>query len=129
MKKARKFFVDKEGRLYKKNTEARHKLVVNKDHQMYMMKASHNTLGHRGGYVMKFLIMEHFWWPEIKRDVYHYVKTCHICQEQQKTLLRIPPTVTHTPGLFQVLHADVMHMTPASNKCKYIVHGRCTLSS
>ena len=73
--------------------------------------------------------MECFWWPEVERDVYQYVKTCHICQERQKTLLRVPPTVTHTPGLFQVLHTDVLHMTPASNKCKYIVHGRCALSS
>jgi Integrase zinc binding domain/RNase H-like domain found in reverse transcriptase len=129
IKKARKFFVDDNDRLYKKSSDTSHKLVVNKDRRMYMMEASHDNLGHRGGYATKSLIMERFWWPEIERDVYQYVKTCHICQERQKTLLRIPPTVTHTPGLFQVLHADVLHMTPASNKCKYIVHGRCALSS
>jgi Integrase zinc binding domain/RNase H-like domain found in reverse transcriptase len=129
IKKSRKFFVDEKDRLYKKSADSRHKLVVNKEHRMYMMKASHDNLGHRGGYATKSLIIERFWWPEIERDVYQYVKTCHICQERQKTLLRIPPTVTHTPSLFQVLHADVLHMTPASNKCKYIVHGRCALSS
>ncbi|KNZ73016.1 hypothetical protein J132_01401, partial [Termitomyces sp. J132] len=31
--------------------------------------------------------------------------------------------------IFQTIHIDTMHMTPASNGCKYIVHGRCALSS
>ena len=35
----------------------------------------------------------------------------------------------HMPSIFQVLHADTVHMMPASNRCKYIVHGRCALSS
>jgi transposase InsO family protein len=96
---------------------------------MYMMKASHDHLGHRGTFATKELIGRCFWWPEFERDVNWYVKTCHQCQVRQKTLLKNPPTVTHTPGLFQVLHADTMHMTPASNGCKYIVHGRCALSS
>jgi len=54
---------------------------------------------------------------------------CHCCQERSKRIIEIPPTVTHTPSIFQVLHADMVHMTPASNGCKYIVHGRCALSS
>jgi len=37
--------------------------------------------------------------------------------------------VTYTPSIFQVLHADTVHMTPPSNGCKYIVYGRCGLSS
>lgn len=43
--------------------------------------------------------------------------------------MEIPPTVTHTPSIFQPLHTDTVHMTLKSNGCKYIVHGRCTLSS
>lgn len=37
--------------------------------------------------------------------------------------------VTHTPSLFQVLHADTMKMTPPSNGCNNIIHGRDSLSS
>lgn len=37
--------------------------------------------------------------------------------------------MTHTPSIFQPLHTDTVHMTLKSNGCKYIVHGRCTLSS
>ena len=62
------------------------------------------------------MLGERFWWPDIEHDVTWYVKTCHRCQERSKRI-------------FQVLHADTVHMTPASNGCKYIVHGRCALSS
>jgi len=41
----------------------------------------------------------------------------------------MPPVVTHTPAIFQVLHADTIHITPPSNGCKYIVHGKCGLLS
>jgi len=46
IKKARKFFVDSKGCLYRKSTDARHKLVVDKEHRMYMMSASHDKSGH-----------------------------------------------------------------------------------
>ena len=62
-------------------------------------------------------------------DVEMYVKTCHLCQERQKLLVKIPPMVTETPSIFQVVHIDTMHMTPPSNGHGYIVHGRCALTS
>ncbi len=43
--------------------------------------------------------------------------------------VQIPPVETHTPSVFQVVHADTIHMTPKSNGCKYIVHARCHLTS
>ncbi|SJL08053.1 uncharacterized protein ARMOST_11412 [Armillaria ostoyae] len=44
-------------------------------------------------------------------------------------MLHIPPSVTQMPSLFQKVHCDTMIMSPASNKCKYIVHARDSLSS
>ena len=123
------FFVTKDGKLYKKGLDSAHKLVVQKDDRMKMMASAHDSLGHRGFYATKMLIAERFWWPEFERDVSWYCKTCHLCQERQKTLLKIPPIVTHTPSLFQVLHADTMSMTPKSNGCGHIAHGRCGMSS
>ena len=126
---ARKFFLNKKGRLYRRASNSTHKLVVEKEHRMYMMKSAHDSLGHRGVYPTAELIKQRFWWPEIERDVVWYIKTCHLCQERQRTLLEIPPVETHTPSIFQTIHADTIHMTPASNGCKYIVHGRDHLSS
>ena len=127
--RAKRFYMDSDERLYKKSTDGLHRLVVGKVHRMYMMRAAHDHLGHRGAYATTQLVSQRFWWPELERDVHEYVKTCHECQVRQMALIRNPPSVTPTPGLFQVLHADTMHMTPASNGCKYIVHGRCALSS
>ena len=123
------FFITKEGRLYKKGLESAHKLVVDRSQRMYLMKASHDSLGHRGFFATKSLVSERFWWPEMERDISWYCKTCDICQARQKLLVKIPPIVTHTPSIFQVLHADTMNMSPKSNGCGYIVHGRCGMTS
>jgi hypothetical protein len=123
------FFVTDEGRLYKRGVASAHKLVVDRSHRVYLMKASHDSLGHRGFYATKTLVAERFWWPEMERDISWYCKTCDICQKRQKLLVKIPPIVTHTPSIFQVLHADTMHMSPKSNGCGHIVHGRCGMTS
>ena len=123
------FFMSPDGRLYKRDLGSAHKLVVDKSHRMYLLKASHDSLGHRGFYATKTLINERFWWPEMERDVSWYCKTCDICQKRQKLLVKVPPVVTHTPSIFQVLHADTMSMTPKSNGCGHIAHGRCGMTS
>jgi Cys-tRNA synthase (O-phospho-L-seryl-tRNA:Cys-tRNA synthase) len=58
-----------------------------------------------------------------------YIKTCDTCQKRRLELFKVPPVHTHTHSIFQVLHCDTMEMTPMSNGCKYILHGRCALSS
>jgi len=88
---AHKFFLDKKGRLYRRASKSTHKLVVEKEHRMYMMKSAHDSLGHRGVYPTAELLKQWFWWPEIERDVVWYIKTCHLCQVHQKTLLEVPP--------------------------------------
>jgi hypothetical protein len=118
-----------EGRIYRRGAERQHRLYVPKENRTYMMIAGHDHNGHRGFFATKALLTQRFWWPEMERDINQFVKTCHPCQERQKLLVRIPPTKTYTPSIFEILHADVMHMSPASNGCKYIVHGRDNLSS
>jgi len=94
-----------------------------------MLTAAHDHNGHRGFFATKALLTQCFWWPEMEKDINWYVKTCHVCQERQLQLVKTPSQVTHMPSLFEILHVDIMHMTPASNGCKYVVHGRDNLSS
>ena len=61
-----KFFLDKKGRLYQCGAGLMHKLVVEKEHRMYMLKSVHDSLGHRGIYPTAELIKQHFWWPNIE---------------------------------------------------------------
>lgn len=124
------FWLDEDGRLYRKSgSGANPAIVLGPEHRMRIMKICHDNLGHRGAYATNKLIAQRFWWPEMDGDIAWYVKTCHLCQIRQKMALELPPVVTHTPSLFQTLHADTMHMTPPSNGCSYIAHGRCGLSS
>jgi len=122
-------FLMYKGRIYRRGKDSQHRLYVPKDRRTYMMTAAHDHNGHRGFFSTKSLLTQRFWWPEMERDINQFVKTCHLCQERQKLLVKIPPSKTHTPSIFEVLHADVMHMTPASNGHKYIAHGRDGLMS
>lgn len=106
-----------------------HRLVVDKDFRMYMMRASHDGLGHRGIFATRSNLAQRYWWPGLESDVEWYVHSCHMCQTRQTTLLKIPPVVTHTPGLFHTVHIDVMVMGATSNKCGLAVDARCSLSS
>ncbi len=126
---ARNFFLGDNGRLYRRSIDEAHKLVIEPIDRTRMMRAAHDSLGHRGSYATRMLLGERFWWPELERDVHLYVKTCHVCQLRQKTIIQIPRTETHTPSIFQQLHVDTMHMSPPSNGYGYIVHGRCALTS
>lgn len=116
-------------KIYRRGTEGQHRLYVPKEHRTYMMTAAHDHNGHRGFFGTRALLAQRFWWPEMEKDINLFVKTCQPCQERQQQLVRIPPIQTRTPGLFEVMHADIMHMTPASNGCKYIIQGREAVAS
>ena len=118
-----RFLMYKE-KIYRRGTEDQHRLYVPKKHRTYMMTAAHDHNGHRGFFGTRALLAQRFWWPEMEKDINLFVKTCHPCQERQQQLVRIPPVQTRTPGLFEVMHADIMHMTPASNGFKYVIQGR-----
>jgi len=121
--------VSNNGRVYHRGVDSQHRLFVPKNERTYMMTAAHDHSGHRGFFSTKALLTQRFWWPEMERDINQFVETCHPCQERQKQLVRIPPTKTHTPSIFEILQTDIMHMSPASNGCKYIVHGHNNLMS
>jgi hypothetical protein len=54
------FFVTAEGRMYRRGIDSVHKLVVDQNQRMYLMKASHDSLGHRGFYATKTLVGKQF---------------------------------------------------------------------
>ena len=89
--------------------------MVVEENRMRLLKLCHDDMGHRGAYATGKLLQQRFWWPGIEEDVIWYVRTCHLCQIRQKRALEIPPVVTHMLSIFQVLHADTVHMNPLSN--------------
>ncbi|HLH86478.1 MAG TPA: RNase H-like domain-containing protein, partial [Thermoplasmataceae archaeon] len=127
---AEKFMVDVSGRLYKKRPEMpdRPQLVVERDKRMYVLHCAHDSLGHKGTFATMDFIQNRFWWPGLEQDVVWYVSSCIPCQNRQLRLIKAPPMITYTPSLFQKVHVDTMIILPKSNGCKYIVHGRDSLS-
>ena len=87
---------------------------------------THDNIGHKRFYSTREIITQHFWWPRIKADIVWYLRTCHICQQQQTRQLLIPPVVAMPAGLFSKVYMDTMHL-PAAGGFKYIVQGRCSL--
>lgn len=130
IRKARQFFTDDRGRLYRRNLEdGQDQLVVDPDKRMYILHNAHDGLGHKGTFATREIIEKRFWWPELERDVHWYVGSCIECQNRQLRLIKAPPVLMHTPSLFQKIHVDTIHISPKSNGCKYIIHGRDSLSS
>jgi len=117
------YWLDKENsKLYKRNTRNNGlQLVVVKEDRMHLLKSCHNDMGHRGAYSIGKLLQQRFWWPGIEKNIIWYIRTYHLCQIRQKHALEIPPMVIYIPSIFQVLHADTVHMNLPSNGYKYIV--------
>ena len=129
LKLADKFLLGKNGKLYRKDPGGKHRLYVEKDDRMWMMKAGHDSLGHRGAFATRSLLEERFWWPDLEADVQWYVKTCHKCQSRITRYQKRAPEVTYTPALFEICHADTMHMPKPCGHYNLIVHARDSLSS
>jgi len=63
------FYLDKEGRFYRRNGNRSPQLVVGKKHRMYIMIAVHNCLGHQEIFATTKIVTERFWWPDVKKDI------------------------------------------------------------
>ena len=123
------YLVDETGRLFRRDVDNNHRAVVWKKNRMYVLKAAHDLMTHRGVYATTRMISRRLWWPGIEEDVIWFIKTCHLCQTRKHVLVLIPPSVTYTPhGIFEQIHIDTLFMPP-SHGCKYILHGRCALTS
>ena len=121
------FFKDG-NRLWCKDSEGAHKLVVDPEDRLRIIRTAHDDIGHKGFYATRTLIMERFWWPHMQYDISWFVRTCHHCQVRQTRQVLLPPTVATPAPLFLKMYADTMHM-PTSAGYRYILQGRCSLSA
>lgn len=121
------FFVSDEDRLWKKCPRGNHKVVVLEDRRLFLMASAHDDIGHHGFYATNALLVERYWWPQMKQDISWFVRSCHLCQLRKTQHVLIPPTVAMPAPLFSKVYMDTMHLTPSSGY-KYIVQGRCSLT-
>ena len=120
-------FFAKDSRLWKKDAQGHHKVVINPSKRLPMLAAVHDNLGHHGDYVTRSHLTDRFWWPDMPANIAWFVKTCHVCQLRQTRNILIPPVVTTPTPLFAKMYMDTMHL-PKSGGFKYLVQGRCSLT-
>src|SRR5215470_9911135 len=87
-------------RLWRKDSHGAHKLVLNEDKRIRVMRAAHDDLGHKGFYATRAHIAERFWWPHMHFDIKWFVHTCFLCQTRQTTQILLPPTVASPVPIF-----------------------------
>ncbi|KAG6871845.1 hypothetical protein C0993_002718, partial [Termitomyces sp. T159_Od127] len=62
------FFLS-DNRLWRRNKDGTHKLVVKKEGHLRILHAMHDKLGHRGLYTTRATLLERFWWPQARADI------------------------------------------------------------
>ena len=127
VRSASEFFV-LNGKLWRKDRLGKHKIVVEKDKRLELIRQAHDELGHKGIFTTRMRLGERFWWPHMDDDVKWYNKTCHECQVRLLKKNIIPPTVSNPSGLFRKVYIDTMLM-PKAKGYRYIIHARCSLTS
>ena len=121
-----RFFLQHE-KLWRKDANGLHKVVVDQPRRVRILQECHDDVGHKGFDATRALILERFWWPHVHEDIKWYLQTCHLCQERQLRLVRVPPMVAQPAPLFSKVYIDIMHLPP-SKGYHYLIQARCSLS-
>jgi hypothetical protein len=69
-----------------------HQIVVPKVYREQVISIAHDSpmAGHLGVRKTHDRIMNHFWWPTLRKDVSEYCRSCHTCQVVGKPNQKIP---------------------------------------
>jgi hypothetical protein len=122
-------FISKDKRLFKKNGDRPPLLVVfSPEQKLSILTQAHDGTGHRGVQSVFELIRHRFYWPHLRADVNHHVRSCHECQIRSLKRTEIPLTISAPTTLFTKIYIDIMHMPESIDKYKYIVAARDDLS-
>jgi transposase InsO family protein len=125
--KSGEFFL-KESQLFKKNgTKPPLLVVMDPKHKYSILLHAHEKLGHRGIFSVLEVIRARFYWPNMRTDIHHHIKSCHECQIRSLKRLEIPLTISVPTILFAKVYIDIMQMPPAHGY-KYIVAAKDDLS-
>lgn len=128
VKRASRFFV-RGGRLFRREPQGRHQLVIEYADRLRIIRQAHDDLDHKLYWQTRRRIADRFWWPTLEADVKWYVDTCHVCQTRELAKVVIPPVVVMPGGLFRKIHVDTFFLPKkSSGGWRYIVHGRCSLT-
>ena len=128
IQKATQYFV-KDHKMWKRRKDKTPLLVVfDQNHRLEILTQAHENLGHRGEQGVFETIRERYYWPHLRQDIRHHVRSCHQCQIRSTIKMKIPITISTPATLFTKVYVDVMDMTESTQGHKFIVCARDDLS-
>lgn len=126
VKYTNKYFAEGD-RLYRRQENGSHQLVVSPGDRGTVLAACHDKLGHKGVEATEKTVLHRFWWRGIHQDVTKWIKSCIPCQLRSERKM-VPPVKPSTPSqLFRHVYIDCMNMPKAHGKTQ-IVAARDDLS-
>ena len=97
VKRATKYYMEN-GRMFKCNYPGSPlKVIFNPETRQSIMLEAHEGYGHHGEQAVWETIRQRFYWPHMRKDVKHHVKSCHTCQIRSTKKMHIPITIS-TPA-------------------------------
>lgn len=106
---APKFFLLNQ-RLFRRSALHSLEVIQDRDHQLSILCAQHDDLGHRGRDEVYLSLKTRFWWPGMKEDVGGYVRGCLDCQLRKKGEEREAREPGQPSGIFKKFNLDVVHI-------------------
>lgn len=128
LNKTKKYII-KNGQLWKRRSQGIPLLVIrDPERRITILTEAHENLGHRGEQPVFETVRLRYYWPHLRADVKHHVRSCHSCQVRNTAKMKIPPTVSIPATIFIKIYVDVMDMPESKQGYKYIVCARDDLS-
>ena len=117
------------GRLYRRNGNRPPTLCIfDAKTREDILQQAHEGLGHRGEYAVMQTIKERFYWPHMRNDIQHHVRSCHQCQIRSVKKVEVPIMISAPSNIFLKIYLDVMFMPRGQGGFNYIVAARDDLS-
>ena len=117
-----KLTFDGDGILQRK-TATRTQLVLLEKYKSTVLRQLHNEIGHQGVERTTSLIRDRFYWPDMQREIEHYVTQSCTCLKQKKPCResRAPLVPIVTTQTFKLVSIDFLHLDKCRGGYEYIL--------
>ena len=117
-----KLHIDQNGVLHRKTTR-REQLLVPKAYRPLVFKELHQDMGHLGVERTLDLIRDRFYWPQMAKEVEHFVtKECECLKKKKPNKqTRAPLTSIQSTCPFQLVSIDFLHLEKCKQGYEYIL--------
>ncbi|KAJ2936233.1 hypothetical protein H1R20_g861, partial [Candolleomyces eurysporus] len=82
-----------DGRLFRKERNGRHQLVIPQSRRLSLIKQAHDELGHKGVFSVSTRLLTRFWWPHLLEDVKWWDILCRYGMVEEIVCDNGPPYV------------------------------------